>query len=246
MPLLDHFHAPLSDERAWEAFHAAWAGTLVEDLNTRLPANYFAEQHTHSGAGVEIDLATWESQTDASFSPGIGASTSGTTAVLEPVVWAPPVPVRTIPAVFSDDVEIKVFSTSSGPRLVAAIELISPRNKDRPEARQAFAIKCVSYLHQGVSLIIVDIVTERRTSLHQLIMDLLPQSGGALLPADARLYAVAHRPVRREGVEQIDLWGSRLEVGQPLPTLPLAFSGEFCLPIDLESSYQTTRRKCRL
>ena len=25
MPLLDHFHPPLSDERHWESFHAAWA-----------------------------------------------------------------------------------------------------------------------------------------------------------------------------------------------------------------------------
>jgi hypothetical protein len=244
MPLLDHFHPPLSDERAWEAFHAAWAGTLAEDLNARLPENYFAEQHTHAGAGVEIDLATWEGEEGAAGRPGAGAAAA--TAVAEAAVWAPPAPDRTIPAVFSDDVEVKVFSTTAGPRLVAAIELISPRNKDRAVARQAFAVKCASYLHQGVSLIIVDIVTGRRASLHRAIMDLLPGSGGPLLPANARLYAVAHRPVRREGVEQIDLWGHRLEVGQPLPTLPLAISGEVCLAINLEATYQSTRRKCRL
>jgi hypothetical protein len=76
-------------------------------------------------------------------------------------------------------------------------------------------------------------------------MALLPGSGGSLLPAEARLYAVAHRPVRRDGQEQIDLWGQRLEVGQTLPTLPLAISGEICLPIDLEATYQDTRKKVR-
>jgi hypothetical protein len=239
MPLLDHFHPPLSEERSWEGFHSAWAATLAEDLNERLPPGYFAEPQTHGGMGVEIDVPPW--QTNA------GTPTDGRTATLaEPVLWAPPAPGRTIPAVFADDIEIKVISTHSGPRLVAAIELVSPRNKDRAEARQAFAIKCVSFLHQGVSLIVVDVVTGRRANLHEVIMALLPGSGGSLLPAETRLYAVAHRPVRREGQEQLDLWGQALEVGEALPTLPLAISAEICLPIDLERTYQQMRRKARL
>ena len=199
-----------------------------------------AEEHTHAGAGVEIDLTTSEGQSNDE------ASGASRVAVAEPAVYSPPAPARTIPAVFSDDFEIKVFSTKSGPRLVAAIELISPRNKDRAEAMQAFAVKCASYLHQGVSLIVVDIVTERHANLHEQILKLLPASGGSMLPEGALLYAVAHRPVRREGTEQIDLWASRLEVGEPLPTLPLALSGEACLAIDLEATYMDARRRRRL
>jgi hypothetical protein len=240
MPLLDHFHPPLSEERSWEGFHAAWAATLAEDLNQRLPPGYFAEPLTHGGTGVEIDVPTWDTR------PAGTSATGPTTTLAAPTLWAPPTPMRTIPAVFSDDIEIRVISTLSGPRLVAAIELVSPRNKDRQDARQAFAVKCVSYLHQGVSLLVVDVVTERHANLHELIMTLLPGSGGSLFPAETRLYAVAHRPVRREGQEQIDLWGQRLEVGQALPTLPLAISAEVCLPIDLESTYQDTRKKARL
>jgi hypothetical protein len=238
MPLLDHFHGPLSEERSWEAFHAAWAGSLCDDLNRRLPEGYFAEEQTHAGAGVEIDVATWESQS--------AAAGNTATTVLEPTVWAPPAPQRTIPAVFGDDFEIKVISTHGGPRLVAAIELISPRNKDRAEACQAFAVKCASYLSQGVSLIVVDVVTSRRANLHEQIMGLLPESGGSLFPQGTALYAVAHRPLRRDGVEQIDLWGTRLELGQPLPTLPLAISGEAVLPIDLEAAYTDARSRRRL
>jgi hypothetical protein len=239
MPLLDHFHPPLSEERSWQGFHTAWAATLAENLNQRLPPGYFAEPQTHGGTGVEIDVPTWE--TTAS-TPAVAS----TATLTEPVCWAPPAPARTIPAVFSDDIEIKVFSTLSGPRLVAAIELVSPRNKDRPEARQAFAVKCVSYLHEGVSLIVVDVVTGRRANLHEQIMALLPGSGGSLLPAESRLYAVAHHPVLRDGQEQIDLWGHQLEVGQALPTLPLAIAAEICLPIDLDGTYQDTRKKARL
>jgi len=73
--------------------------------------------------------------------------------------------------------------------LVAAIELISPGNKDRPESRRAFAAKCASYLYQGISLIIVDIVTERSANLHNETMRLMQAEQRFELPADVNLYA---------------------------------------------------------
>src|SRR5262249_24874783 len=61
MPLLDHFHAPLTPARHWESFHVNWAGAITDLLNEHLlPEGYFAEEHTHSGARVEIDVATYE------------------------------------------------------------------------------------------------------------------------------------------------------------------------------------------
>ncbi len=56
MPLLDHFHPPLSQRRHWESFHAAWATTIVDRLNDGiLPPGYFAEEQIHPGARVEIE-----------------------------------------------------------------------------------------------------------------------------------------------------------------------------------------------
>ena len=75
-----------------------------------------------------------------------------------------------MPGVFPDDFEVRVFSSRGGNRLVAAIELISPGNKDRAEERRAFAAKCAAYLQQGVSLVIVDVITERRANLHNDII----------------------------------------------------------------------------
>ena len=98
----------------------------------------------------------------------------------------------------------------AGQTLVAAIELISPGNKDRAEQRQAFATKCASYLHQGVSLIIIDIVTNRRANLHNEIIQLLPSARGAEMPAQATLYAVAYRPVLRLEQAEIDIWPATL------------------------------------
>ena len=66
MPLLDHFHPPLSAERRWESFHSSWATKLVDALTERwLPPNYIAEEHAHFGPSVEIDVATFERETPA-------------------------------------------------------------------------------------------------------------------------------------------------------------------------------------
>src|SRR5205814_8987077 len=92
-------------------------------------------------------------------------SPAGTTAVLTRI-WAPPSPVAVMPALFPDDFEVQVFIGVAGPTLVAAIELVSPGNKDRPEARPAFAAKCAAYLQRGIGVSVVDIVTSRHANLH--------------------------------------------------------------------------------
>jgi hypothetical protein len=217
MPLLDHFRPPLSQERHWESFHAAWSGALADSLNEELPPGYFAEELTHAGAGVELPTKT----------------------------WSPPAPAFTIPTVFADDFEVRVFASRTGPRLVAAIELVSPANKDRPETRRAFVTKCASYLHQGVSLIVIDIVTDRLANLHnELMAQLLAPSSS--LPPQTSLYAAAYRPVRREEKEEIDLWTTTLALGESLPLLPLALNWELCLPVDLEATYMDACHRRRL
>ena len=241
MPLLDHFRPPLSQERHWESFHVAWSGAFADALNEELPPGYFAEELTHAGAGVEIDVATFESQSTA-VAAEAGA---GGTATLPTKVWSPPAPTLTIPTVFADDFEVRVFASRTGPRLVAAIELVSPANKDRPETRRAFVTKCASYLHQGVSLIVIDIVTDRLANLHHDLMAQLLAPSSSLAPQTS-LYAAAYRPVRREEKEEIDLWTATLALGQALPVLPLALNWELCLPIDLEATYMDACRRRRL
>jgi hypothetical protein len=108
----------------------------------------------------------------------------------------------TMPALFPDSIEILVFRTEAGPTLVAAIELISPGNKDRLEHRRAFAAKCSSYLQQGIGLVLIDIVTNRQANLHNELVYLLDAGEQFLLPAEP-LYAMAYRLVRREDAAEI-------------------------------------------
>jgi hypothetical protein len=130
--------------------------------------------------------------------------------------------------------------------LVAAIELVSPGNKDRAESRRAFAAKCVGYLTQGIGLIIVDVVTNRHANLHDEVVTLLRNGEQFLFPFKPLVYATAYRPVHRDDVEQIDVWLETLAVGQLLRVLPLALTGELSLRLDLESTYQEACRKLRL
>jgi len=244
MPLLDHFHPPLYPRHHWDAFHSNWATRLADGLTDRwLPPEFMAEENTHGGGRLEIDVATYE-QPPQGRPP---APTNGPpVATLPPQTWTPPAPARTMPAVFPDSFEVRVFSTSGGLTLVAAVELISPSNKDRAEDRRAFAAKCASYLYQGVAVVLIDIVTSRRANLHNETMCLMEAAEASLLPADAELYAVAYRPVLRQEKPEIDLWTAPVAVGQPLPTMPLRLTGDLFVPVEFEPAYQEACRRRRL
>jgi hypothetical protein len=239
MPLLDHFHPPLSTERRWESFHSSWATRIADALTERwLPSNYIAEEHVHIGPSIEIDVGTFEREPSS--------APEGAVSVLRPKVWAPPAPDATLQATFLDTFEVRILSTDTGPRLVAVIELVSPGNKDRAAERRAFAIKCASYLVQGISLIIVDIVTNRRANLHNEVLDLLDGAEAARLPPELSLYAVAYRPLRRGDRDEIDVWRSPLAQGQPLPQLPLSLRADLVVPVDFEATYAEACARKRL
>ena len=243
MPLLDHFHPPLQDHFPWESIHSGWATRLADALNDQwLSPEYVAAEHTHGGPNAEIDVATYERASALPATLPDGPAT----ATLPPRVWTPPAPMHTMPAVFPESFEVRVFSTTGGLTLVAAIELISPGNKDRAAERRAFAAKCASYLYRGISLIIIDIVTKRRANLHNETMRLMEAAADLELPGDMHLYAVAYRPVLRQDRQEIDLWTAPITVGQPLPTMPLRLTGDLFVPVDFESSYQETCRRRRL
>jgi hypothetical protein len=242
MPLLDHFRPPLHPRRPWESFHATWSVCLMEALNQRwLPQGYYADVQTHASARVEIDVATYQNGSAAADAHGDGSAVA-----LAAPAWAPPAAVLTMSAVFPDTFEVRVFAADSGSALVAAIELISPGNKDRPEARRHFAIKCASCLNQGVSLILIDIVTSRAANLHQEIVRLMEAGEEYHLDSLSPLYAVAYRPVLRHDKEEIDLWPASLAVGAPLPVLPLRLTGDLFVPVHFEETYAEACRRLRL
>ena len=219
MPLLDHFHPPLSERRHWHSFLNSWATYLSSQLNSRLPPGYFAQANVQFG--IEIDVAAFE-EPDASPAKG----------------WTPPLPNRSWPLELQGSVvEVGIFSRTGGPVLAGAVELVSPANKDRPAHRDALVSKCASYLQAGVGLVLVDVVTERPGDLHR---ELLARLGATEAGNSSALFASAYRTVERSGAAALDVWWEELALEQRLPTLPLWLRGGFCLPVELEETYERT------
>jgi hypothetical protein len=232
MPLLDHSRPPLRNRPRYKSLNAAWGTFLCNSLNGGgLPAGYRAYPETAVGIGLEADIATYEGTERVSAGNGNGGVATA--------VWAPPRPSLVVPVDFSDleSVEVKVFDDEAG-RLVAAVELVSPANKDRPATRTEFAAKCCAYLQQEVSVLVVDIVTERRTNLHRPLMDLLQLGDPAASTVTSDLYAVAYRVVRAGQRTQLEAWPAALEVGQALPRMPLWLRDDLAVPLDLDGAYR--------
>ncbi len=241
MPLLDHFHPPLYPQRSWESFHSRWANAIADALNATLPGRFFAEVQIHLGSQVEADVAEFKGP--AAAGEGLENGPPGSLAVQ---TWAPPTATLVLPAVFPDDIEVHVRDERADARLVGAVELVSPRNKDRPDSRRAFAAKCAAYLQRGIGLIVLDIVTGRQGNMHNESVGLMSLGEGAAMPGDVSLYAVAYQPLRRQEVNQIDVWPAPLAIGGSFPTLPLALRGFRPIPIDLEAAYGEARQRSRL
>jgi hypothetical protein len=146
----------------------------------------------------------------------------------------------------TDEYEVRSYDVERGRRLVAAVEIVSPSNKDRSESRRVFVAKCEALLRQGVSVAIVDLVTSRHFNLYAELLELIGQRDASLGDGPPAIYAAACRWIERGGKHLLETWSHVLQVGQALPTLPLWLAPNFFVPLDLEGSYEQTCRVLRI
>ena len=182
MPLLDHFHAPLVDRHPWESFHSVWAAELMGWLNRILPRRFLAVVQTHLGRHVEADVAEFEQSAEPGEDEGNGEASGGVAVQ----TYAPPAVALVMPAVYPDDLEVQIRDERVSGRLAAVVELVSPGNQDRPEARRAFAAKCAAYLERGIGVVTIDIVTSHHFNMHNELVDLLRLDTKFAMPESAQ------------------------------------------------------------
>ncbi|MBY0231942.1 MAG: DUF4058 family protein, partial [Gemmataceae bacterium] len=161
------------------------------------------------------------------------------------VAWSPARPTLTVDTDLSefDEYEVRVYDSARHRSLVAAVEIVSPSNKDRHEHRQAFINKCAALLREDVSVVIVDLVTERHANLYSELLELIGQSDPSMGDEPPGIYAAALRRRRRSPRSKarvLDLWPHALRVGDSLPRLPLWLGEDLAVPLDLEDSYEET------
>ncbi len=233
MPLRDHFHPPMSDRRGWSQIHGMWPSRIVDFLNAHLPPQYRAAPTVYP-SGFEIDVGALEEdfETEWGESPGGGGTALYTSA--EPTLRLDGDPLD------ADEFEVKVYRDD---KLVAAVELVSPSNKDRPAKRDDIASKCAALLKRGVCVSIVDIVTSSRASLYD---GLLVELGWPDRIAGDGIYVANLRDHRADSRRLLDIWYYRIAVGEPLPTLPLWIDDKLAVPLELDASYEAACRAIRL
>src|SRR5215210_2566966 len=148
MPLHDW-----TDRAGWEGMHHLWITELLRWVKPRLPAGYRA----YIGSAPLLAVGAPAERPDVGVREWSAGPTTG-----------PEGPVSALPADTArvePDVEVAVATLDPGTalfverhgRLVAAVEWISPRNKDRPVSRTTYLSRYLGYLLEAVHLLLIDV-----------------------------------------------------------------------------------------
>ncbi len=236
MPLHDW-----GDERGWDSVHPFWLAYLVEWVQPRLPEGYRA----YLGGVPALTVAAGDGRPDVSVRrweqepPTTASNVSAATTVIEPdLETRAAVRLDPQPAVHVD----------LGGRLIAAIELVSPRNKDRAAAKATYASRYLGYLRLGVHLMLVDVLPRPRGfSFADTVAADLGLDVPSLPPPFAAVYRVGEVvPAGDELGSLVGVWRRPLSVGQPLPPLPLPLSVHHSVVVDLEETYRRAAQRAYL
>src|SRR2546430_2150804 len=111
-----------------------WPAIMVQRLNAVLPSEFTAEPRVHLGSYYEVDVCAYEeNEPTTDWSAQQRDYGGGATATA-----APPAPTFTVDADLVEQYayEVLIFDQSRARQLVAAVEIVTPANKDRPENRR--------------------------------------------------------------------------------------------------------------
>jgi hypothetical protein len=213
-------------------------------LALRLPQEVATEPRVHLGSYFEIGVCPYEDEepkkpwySSKEESGGVATATS-----------VSPEPTLTLDADLDEqhEYEVLVYDQSRGRQLVAAAEIVSRANKDRPGNRKALVTKCAALLQQGVCVSLIDLVTTRRFNLYCDLLAHLGRSDPACTPDPPPIYAVTCRYRKTGQIPKLEIWSYPLAVGQPLLKLPTWLSEQQHVELELEASYEETCRVLRI
>jgi hypothetical protein len=234
MPLHDW-----TDDRGWDSIHQLWINSLLFWLQARLPAGYRAYLGSVPGLCIaaesgrpDLGVRAWQTAEQQGESAQSAVLTEGPQPDFQAVALLNPEP----PAA------IHVFLQG---QLISAIELVSPRNKDRVSSREFYRNRYLGYLWSGVHLLLVDV---HRRPLGFSFAEAMAAELQCQFPVGLPPHAVSWNVggPTPEGGQFLDGWYRPLVVGQPLSTLPLALAAQKSLAIDLESTYSEAARRAYL
>ncbi len=215
-------------------FHNAWITELRNALNGGLlPPGFYAQGEQHVGQ-IQTDVLTLHAAPEAAAIVGGGA------VVLEE---APPRVSRRVAASEAAAVRANrrtlVIRHSSGHRVVALLEILSPANKDRPSSVAEFVDKAVSALRQGIHLLVVDLFPQGPhdpQGLHALIWEAYGDDLDA--PPRGKPLTIASYLAKTLPEAYLEF----VAVGDTLPAMPLFLDVHAYVTAPLAGTYQAAYR----
>jgi hypothetical protein len=230
MPLHDW-----SELQGWDGVHQVWIVELLYWVKPRLPQGYRAYIGTTPTFAIgapghrrpDVGVTNWPLPESIQATPSIPSAVPGD--LLE-----------------EPDEEIAVGNLAGDPallveregRLVAAVELVSPRNKDRGSACAAYTSAYSGFLLRGVHLLLVDV--HRRPLSFSFADRIAEELQLVEQPACPTPFAVAYRvgEPAPSGGRFLALWRRPLVVGSPLPPMGLPLALPEFVQVDLEETYR--------
>jgi hypothetical protein len=221
------------DAGVFHSFHTAWITHLSEALNGGiLPSSYYALPEQHGGRLI-ADVLTLQA-TLPNVLPPAG---DGGVAVAE-------VPPRTSRKLSPSPAARRMRRTlairhTSGHRIVALVEIVSPSNKDRAAHVAEFVDKAEAALWHGVHVLLVDLFppkTHDPHGMHGALWERFDDKPYAL-PPDEPLTLASYLA----GPPQ-EAYLEHLAVGLPLAEMPLFLNPDRYINVPLEPTYQTAWR----
>jgi hypothetical protein len=216
----------------FHAFHTAWIAQLQETLNTGLlPPDFYALAEQSAG-DTGPDVLTLET-TEPAARERTDYEPAGGIAVAE----RPPRVQNTLTAssafylVRQRTLAIRHVSDD---RIVALLEIVSPGNKSRRTALEAFVNKAVAALQHGYHLLVVDLHPPTRYAPDCIHGAIWWEIDGQVCetPPDRPLTLVAY-----SASVPPTAYVQPVGVGDPLPGMPLFLTPDRYIDVPLEATY---------
>jgi len=221
----------------WHAFHLGWISEIQIALNDgRMPRDYYAQAEQVTGPWEADVLALEIQDRDDEFDTAPESGSDGALAV----ATAPPKTRLQSEIEFANHKQRRIaIRHTSGDRIVALLELVSPGNKSNERSMTAFVDKAVASLQTGYHLLIVDLfsmTTRDPKGMYGAICHALGVDFAAFESSEPlTLAAFSSGASIRTYVEPT-------AVGRPLIDMPLFLTPERYVNVPLESTYTAAYR----
>ena len=218
------------DDGVFHDFHHEWISRIKHALNNGvLPGDYYAMADQVAGPGIP-DVLGLKRQRPSSRQSTQGGGTALATAIPK-VRFRDRAEDRRKPVRRPKRIAVRHVT---GDRVVALVEIVSTGNKSSRTAIRTFADKLVSFIDEGIHLMVLDLFPPSARDpqgIHPLIWSSFHKTAFKL-PVDKPLTLASYSagPVPEAYVEPV-------AVGDRLIKLPLFLTPEEYVNVPLEASY---------